>query len=181
MRNKLMALSLAILAPVATSSAAQQRPSESGRAFGFGVGLGVAAMSVRSDSSSVLAASVLGRVGIDSRNRFLLVAEFNPFDVDSPGADESFRAVNVLVAVSVGRSFKVRPGLGVQFRWWSGAQRVESSDSGPVLSVDAGPEFRRSERFSLSPEIVFRWSAIEIEGTVTSCLIGLQIVASWNR
>ena len=181
MRNTLMALGLAMLAPVATSSEAQQRPSGSGRALGLGVGLGVAGMSVGGDNNSVLAASVLGRVGIDSRNRFLLVAEFNPFEVDSPAAEESFRDVNVLVAVSLGRSFKVRPGLGVQFRWWSGTERVESSDSGLVLSVDAGPELRRSERFSLSPEILFRWSVIEVEGTVTSWLIGLQIVASWSR
>lgn len=181
MRSGLVVLSMAVLASVATTSeAAEQGPPGKRRAFGFGVGLGAAAMSVGSDSNSTLGASILGRVGIDSRNRFLVIAEFNPLRVGSPVLAESFRAINVLVAFGVGRSFKVRPGLGVQFRSWSGGERVEPSDSGLLLSVDGGPEFRRSDRFSLSPEIVFRWSVIEVEGSVGSRFIGLQVVASWK-
>lgn len=180
MRTAFVVLSVAVLASVAAASEAQQPPSGNRRAFGFGVGVGAAAMSVGSDSNATLGVSILGRVGIDSGNRFLVVAEFDPLEVDSPVLDESFRAVNVLFAVSVGRSFKVRPALGVQFRSWSGRERVEPSDSGLLLGVDAGPEFRRSERVSLSPEILFRWSAIEVEGSVGSRFIGLQVVASWR-
>lgn len=181
MRNGLVVvLSVAVLASVAMASEAQQGQSGSGRAFGFGLGLGVAAMSVGDESNSTLGGSILGRVGLDSRNRFLLMAEFNPLRVDSPVLDESFRAINVLLAFSVGKSFKVRPGLGVQFRSWSGRERVESSDSGLLLGVDAGPELRVNQRLSISPEVVFRFSAIELEGSVGSRFIGVQLVASWR-
>jgi hypothetical protein len=181
MRRGLVAvLSMAVLASVATACEAQQRQSGSGRAFGFGLGLGAASMSVGGDSNSTLGASIVGRVGLDSRNRFLLATELNPLGVVSPVLDESFRAIDVLLAFSLGRSFKVRPGLGVQFRSWSGRERVEPGDFGLLLGVDAGPELRINGRLSISPEVVFRFSSIELEGSVDSRFIGAQLVASWR-
>jgi hypothetical protein len=173
-------LSLACVTTVVTSGYAQQVRSGSGRVLGFGLGIGSGAMSVGDDTKAALGASAVGRLGIDSRSRFLLVAELQPLEVDNPVLDESFKDINVLLAFSLGNRFKVRPGLGIQFRSWSGSERVETSDAGLLLGLDAGPEFHLSERVSLSPELVFRFSIIEVEGSVGSRFIGLQFVASWK-
>ena len=172
-------LGVALLASAASAGDAPSGPPAAGRAYGIGLGLGSGSMSVGDDRQSTFGASVLGRIGLDSRNRFLAVAEVNPLAVGSPVADEAFRAVNVLVAVSLGNRFKVRPSVGWQFRFWSGSQQVESSDSGPLIGLEAGPEFRVGPGLTLSPEFVFRASMVELEGSVGSQFIGVQLVASW--
>jgi hypothetical protein len=76
-------------------------------------------MQVGHESETSVVAGGLGRIGIDSRNRFLLIGEFNFLRVDNPVADESFRAIGVLVAFSLGGTFKF--GLvrcSVQVRAW---------------------------------------------------------------
>ena len=110
-----------------------------------------------------------------------LIAEFHPMKVESPIIDEAFTSVNLLAGRSFGRTFKVRPAVGVQYRSWSGGQQVEASDWGLLLGLDMGPELRPSDTVSLSPELVLRYSSIEIEGSVGSRLIGLQCVVSWRR
>jgi hypothetical protein len=94
--------------------------------------------------------------------------------------DESFRAANILLAYSIGKAFKVRPAIGIQFRSWSGEERVTGSDATLVVGLDAGPEFRVNPRFSILPEVVLRYSLIEPEGSVGSRFIGLQLVGSWR-
>ncbi|HLA78298.1 MAG TPA: hypothetical protein VJU18_12015 [Vicinamibacteria bacterium] len=108
------------------------------------------------------------------------MAEFNPLGTESPVLDESFRAVNVLLGFSVGKSFKVRPSLGAQFRSWSGRERVEARDIGVLVGVDVGPELRVDQRLSIAPGVSFRYSLVEVEGRVGSRFIGLQVVASWT-
>jgi hypothetical protein len=152
-----------------------------GRALGVGAILGLGSMSIGGDGRSSFVAGVSARIGLDSRNRFLLMAEVQPVGVRSPIADESFTAVNLLMGFGFGTSFKIRPVVGVQLRSWSGSQRVEARDAGLVLGVDAGPELRLTDTLSLSPEAVFRFSSIEVEGDVRSQLIGLQCVLSWGR
>ena len=159
---------------------AQEVRQRSERVFGFGLGFGTGRMSVGDKTNSNFGISLLGRVGIDSRNRFLLVAEINPLEVESPVLDESFRAFNILLSLNLGKSFKVRPTLGFQRRSWSGEERVTDTEIDIVLGIDVGYEFRRTENFSLSPEVVYRWTIIEFEGSVTSGFIGLQIVGSWK-
>lgn len=181
MRSGLLAgFGLVMLASGALASEATEGHSGRGRAFGFGLGLGAAAMSVGDDSNWALGASVQGRIGLDPGNRLLLMAEFNPLGTESPVRDESFRAVNVLLGFSVGKSFRVRPSLGAQFRYWSGRERVEASDIGVLVGVDAGPELRVDRRLSISPEVSFRYSTVEVEGRVGSRFIGVQVVASWR-
>jgi len=178
--GRLVIFGVAVLGAGATASEAQEGKPANARALGFGMGVGTASMSVGDSRNSVVGASILGRIGIDSRNRFLLIAEFNPAQVTNPVMDESFSAVNVLLGFGIGKSFKVRPSLGMQFRSWSGEERVTDSDATLLVGLDIGPEFRLSPRFSLSPELVFRYSLIELESSVGSRFIGLQLVGSWR-
>ena len=180
MPSRVLVLSAVALASAASTSLAQTGQSETGRQFGIGLGLGAASMSVGDDRNWDFGASILGRFGLDSRNRFLVIVEFNPLGVGNPVADESFTALNLLLGFSIGKRFKVRPSLGWQFRSWSGSQQVEGSDSGLLLGMDVGPEFRVNARLSLSPEAVFRLSHIESEGDVSGGFVGVQIVASWR-
>jgi hypothetical protein len=109
------------------------------------------------------------------------MGELHPMEVTSPIADESFRSANLLLGYSIGRRLKVRPAVAVQLRWWSGSRRVTASDWGLLLGLDAGPELRLSETVSLAPELVLRWSLIELEGGVGSSFVGVQCTVSWRR
>jgi hypothetical protein len=180
MRRRVLLLGVAVVASAASAGHAETGQRGDGREFGIGLGAGSASMSVGDESKRTFGASIIGRIGLDSRNRVLLIAEFSPLGVDNPVADESFRAFNVLLGLSIGRSFKVRPSLGWQFRFWSGSQKVEGSDSGLVLGLDVGPEIRLNPKLSLSPEAVLRLSQIEFEGSVSGGFIGVQLVASWR-
>jgi hypothetical protein len=151
------------------------------RAIGFGLGFGEGRMSVGHKTDSNFCLNLLAQIGIDTRNRFLLVTEIFPLKVDNPVINESFSAANFLLALNVGGRFKVRPSLGLQFRFWSGSQRVNNIDLGGLIGIDAGYEIRRTENFSLSPELFWRWTMIEFEGGVTTGLMGLQIVGSWRK
>ena len=166
MRRPFLPLIVATVVLAASVGHAQTARQEEGRRFGLGLGLGSGSMSVGSETNRAFEASILARIGIDSRNRFLAMAELNPLGVGNPVGDESFRALNVLVGFNIGHRFKVRPCLGWQFRFWSGTQRVESSDSAPLFGVDIGPELQVNPGLTLSPEAVFRYSPIEIEGNV---------------
>jgi hypothetical protein len=171
---------MASLAIGAGAVAAQEAGPANRQAVGLGVGGGSAAMSVGDRRTTTGGVSISGRIGIDSRNRLLVMAEFNTAEVANPVMDESFRAVNILLGYGIGKAFRVRPAIGIQVRSWSGDERVTDSDATLVVGLDAGPEFRVSPRFSISPEVVLRYSLIEFEGSVGSRFIGLQVVGSWR-
>lgn len=165
----------------AEDSGSVQKPGQRDeKAYGFGLGFGTGRMSVGSRTNSDFGIILLGRLGLDSRNRFLLVAEVNPLEVESPVMDEAFRAANILLARNIGRNFGVRPLVGLQLRFWSGEERVTSTDSGLAFGIDVGYEFRRTDGFSISPEIVYRFAMIEFEGSVTSSILAFQIVGMWK-
>jgi hypothetical protein len=164
---------LIIFISFVANSKAQETNIRGEIAYGFGIGLGFGSMSVGDNSNSNIGLSLNGHIG----NHFLLMVEVNPLPVKSPVMDESFNAFNNILSPSFGKTFRLRTGLGLQFRIWSGSEKVENIDIGPIICIDAGYEFRKSDKYSLVIEIVFRNSLIEIEGSVTSKFIGLQIVA----
>jgi hypothetical protein len=173
-------LSVALLASAASASDTQTALPAEGRAFGIGLGLGSASMSVGDETNRDFSASVVGRIGLDSRNRFLLMAELYPVGVTNPVADETARSLGVLLGFNLGGRVKLRPSLGWAFNSWSGSQKVEDTSSGPLLGLDVGPELRVSPKLSISTEAVLRFSGIEIEGNVRGGVIGVQVVASWR-
>jgi hypothetical protein len=138
-------------------------------------------MSVGGSADATFVAGVVARVGLDSRNRLQLIGEYQPTRVSSAILDESYTAINVLAGYTLGKDVRVRPGIGWQFRSWSGSQRVTESDSGLLLGLDVGSELRLTDTLSLSPELVFRTSVIELEGSVSSTFVGVQCVLSWRR
>jgi len=159
--------------------AAEVQPAAAGRELAFSVGCGSAAMSVGDDTRHTLVPSLSARVGLDRRGRFALIAEVQP-GAHSPIADESFAAANLLAGASFGRALRLRLVAGVQLRWWSGPQRVEASDAGPVVGADLGYVFRLRDRLTLAPELVWRGSVIEIEGNVRDSYAGVQLALAWR-
>lgn len=183
-----LAIGFTVLLLVGSARAQDVEPSETvesdteeGRAFGVGAALGAGRMGVSGSSSSTFVAGFSARLGLDSRNRYQLIGELQPMKVESPIIDESFTSANVLLGYRIGQRFRIRPAAGVQFRWWSGAQRVTASDWGLLLGLDVGRDLRLSDTVSLSPELVLRWSLIEPEGDVSSSFVGGQCVVSWRR
>jgi len=162
-----------IIISFADNSKAQDTSIKHKRAYGFGVGLGFGGMSAVGRTNSNFGFSLNGRIG----NHFLIMAEVNPLPVNSPVMDKSFNAFNTFLSLSLGRTFRLQPGLGLQFRTWSGSERVEKSDIGPIICIDAGYEFQKFDKYSLVIEFVYRNSLIELEGSVGSKFKGLQIVA----
>lgn len=145
--------------------------------LGVGLGAGVGTMSVTDQSKSDLGINLQGRLVID---RMVFMTEVNPLEVRNPVMDESFRATNILLSVDIGKNLKLRPGAGIQYRFWSGKEKVENSDFGILFTIDIGYEIKKTSTFSILPELVARWSLIEIEGGVASRFIGLQIVGLWK-
>jgi hypothetical protein len=163
------------------SPAAEETEQLEGRAIGVGVSLGAGWMSVSGGSNESFVAGLVARVGLDSGNRFQVIAEHQPMKVTSPTIDESFTAFNVMAGYTFGETLKVRPVIGAQLRSWTGSERVEASDAGLIIGLDLGRELRLTDTVSLSPELVFRHSSIEVEGSVTSTFVGVQCVVSWRR
>jgi hypothetical protein len=161
--------------------AAEAQPATADRELALSVGCGSSAMSVGGDTRHTVTPSLSGRVGLDQRGRFVLIAEVQPAGVHSPIADEAFAAANLLAGASIGRSLRLRLVAGVQLRWWSGPQRVEASDAGPVVGADLGYVFRLSDRLTLAPELVWRGSVIELEGDVRDSYAGVQLALAWRR
>jgi hypothetical protein len=160
---------------------AQANRQEDLRAVGFGVGIGKGTMSVGDKSKFDQGASLHGRLGLSPGDHVLLMAEINPSRVTSPILDESFRAYNLLLALSLGKNLRLRPSLGVQFRSWSGSERVESSDLGPLFGLDLGYELKLAGNFSLFPEVIARCSVIQWDGGVNASFVGVQVVGSWKQ
>ena len=153
-------------------SKAQETGTGDQRAYGFGVGLGYGTMSVGQNANSNFGLSLNGRIG----NHWLLIGEINPLQVKSPVLDESFNAFNFFLAHGFGTTFRFQPGLGIQYRTWSGSEKVENSDIGPIICLDASYEFQKYDNYSLAIEFVYRTSPIELEGNVGAGYAGLQIV-----
>jgi len=168
--------------PAAADEAAEQdeRAVPRGRALSVGAGIGPAAMTVSGETAGRVVPSLVARIGLDPANRFQLIGELQPNQVKSPIVDESFRAANLMAGVSFGHATRLRLLLGAQYRSWSGTQRVEAHDSGPLVGLDLGHEIRLGDRLSLTPELAFRASLVELEGGVSSRFLGIQCVLSWR-
>jgi hypothetical protein len=173
-------LGAVLLASAASASEPQAGLPAAGRAFGLGFGLGSGSFSVGDETNRDFSASIVGRIGLDCRNRFLLMAELYPVGVTNPVADETARSFGLLVGLNLGDRVKLRPSLGWAFNSWSGSQKLENTSSGPLFGLDIGPEFRVNPRLTLSAEAVLRYTGIEIEGNVRGGIMGVQLVAAWR-
>jgi hypothetical protein len=66
-----------------------------------------------------------------------LEATLEPFGVQNPHFDERLHNLNLLVGVEIGRTFVVRPALGMAVQFWSGSR----AESGISPAISAGLSF----------------------------------------
>lgn len=67
------------------------------------------------------------------------------------------------------------PALGLQFRDWSGPDKVTDSDTGLALGLSVGLERRINDVYVFIPELVWQISQVELEGSVGSAMLGIQV------
>jgi hypothetical protein len=160
----------------------QERVSRQGLALGAGLGYGRAGIAVGQQSNNQTGVALHGRIGVGVSDDVLLLlaAEIQPFKVENPARAEAYSSFSVLPSLQIylSQAFYFRPGLGLQFRSWSGEDPVTGSDSGPAAGLAIGYEFRLSPGLALAPELVGNWSIIESEGNVTASFYGIQLTVS---
>lgn len=182
-RTRAALLAAATLTLAAPPCRAEGRPADGGAPprLALAVGCGSGSMAVGDSKHSQLVPTLSARVGLDRRSRFVLAGEWQPAHVASPIADEAFAAGNLLAGVAFGSRLRIRLLAGAQFRRWSGSQITETSDTGPVLGADLSYDLRVSDRLTLTPELVWRGSVVEVEGSVGSSFAGAQLAFGWRR
>jgi hypothetical protein len=112
------------------------------------------------------------------QRKFALELEFHPYTVPSPVIDEGFRAFYALAGLRLPLESHVYllPALGLQFRFWTGSQRVTGSDYGPALGVVLGASLRLDANTTLSPELAYRTALIELKGSVSTRVLAARVL-----
>ena len=177
-RSRVRPLALAVLSvlPLAlpTSTAA-------GQAFGVGTAAAISNFSVGSQSNrgtGITVFAFLARTDGGIRRQYV-EAEATLFEPRSPVLDEALRALTVRGHIVLGSDWFVAPGVGGQFRSWSGSERVEESDWGPVFALEAGFAYPLGGGPTLIPTLLGQWSGIQLEGSVAVSLLELRVALMW--
>lgn len=172
------AATILALLTIAGLAQAQAHASKRGGTFGFGLGFGRAGFAVGQLSNDETGVALHARfgAGLSERTLFLLAAEVQPFKVENPVAAESYSSFYLLPSLQIylSKAFYVRPGLGLQFRSWSGESAITNSDSGPAFGLALGREIRLTPQWALAPEFVAHWAVVEFEGSVSASFYGVQ-------
>jgi hypothetical protein len=150
--------------------------------FGGGVGFGTGTMNVGSDGGSEQGLAPFVEIGV-TRSGFrtwFLEADVQAFEVPSPVLSEAYRSTRVMLGRSIGNEVYFAPALGLEYRKWSGPERVEDSDGGLALGLSLGAALRLTDRLTMRPELVWRSSVIELEGSVSSRLLGLRVALAYG-
>jgi hypothetical protein len=134
-------------------------------------------MTVGSRSASRSGLLMLAQVGTtrSGYRRWALDAIVQLFEIPSPVADERYRAIDVLMGRSFGSTFAISPAAGLEYRSWSGPQRVEDSDVGMVVGVRVGRSLHAGGSILLLPELAWQFSLIEAEGSVGGSVLSLRL------
>lgn len=180
--HRAIAMLAFLLILMSENAQTQERVSRQGLALGAGMGFGRAGITVGQQSNDQTGVAIHGRIGVGMSDHVLLLlaAEIQPFNVENPARAEAFSSFYLLPSLQIYLSdaFYLRPGIGLQFRSWSGEDPVAGSDSGPALGLALGHEFRLAPRLTLAPELVAHWALIEFEGNVTASFYGIQLAVS---
>jgi hypothetical protein len=156
---------------------AQDLPTRSSFSVAGGVGVARSTFSVGDSGRSATGISGIGRFRY---RKFVLDLEFHPYTVPNPVADERFSAVYALAGLRLrlGTRAYFLPAIGLQFRHWSGSQRIEATDAGVALGAALGAGLPLGHRTTVGPEFAFRWALIEVEGSVTTYVLCLRLVVA---
>lgn len=155
--------------------AASQSPAE--LFVGGGAGFGWGTLEVDSDFGSRSGPVVVGQVGLSRSGlrTWSVEVEVQPFRVPSPVRDERFRAWRALVRRSFGSPFFVAPGVGLEYRGWSGNERVEGFDTGLVVAVGAGRYVRLDDAIVLLPAISWSYSPVDRGASASGAGVSLRV------
>jgi hypothetical protein len=133
-----------------------------------------------------------GRLGLARNGRPFLFAdlEWQPYKAsaaNAPGTPAStpkteFSAISFLAGVALYpvADLYVTPRIGVQLRDWSGPLADDFSDSGLSTGLDVGYHLPFGDRFSLAPEVFFRYSVVEGPDAPSHRGFGLKLMAHWR-
>lgn len=154
---------LVVLAAATNLAAPRSGAAQGHVTLGIGLGAASSAMSVGSDAQSSSGITIHATAGA-------FEAGYQPFSTANPLGFEAFTALWVLVGPRLGSrdGLFVRPQVGVQFRWWSGADPVVAQDRGVALGVVVGHDFRVQSGWAITPEFLVRAALIEVEGSVSN-------------
>ena len=123
--------------------------------------------------------TLLAQVGLiepaNQRLAWFLEAEAQLFDVPHPLVDEYFQAYRALVRRSFFGPFYLTPGIGAEYRRWSGPERQEESDFGPVLAVGFGRPVAMDEALVLMPEIYWSFAFLRREESHHGASVSLRL------
>lgn len=162
------------------AEAAEPRPQGSGFVMRGLAGLGVGGADVggeRGHKTGFAGGATLGFAGRRLELDFEIAVQ--PFQVDNPVRDESFRVVYFLPSLRIhGQHVYARVGAGWARYSWSGPEAFVSSDSGPAFSVALGYELSKPAGVPLSIEAYCR-GGVTPGFELGSRLAGVQVGLSW--
>ena len=96
---------------------------------------------------------VSARLLVPEGSGFLTAIDVQPFAVDHPYMDESYRIAYLVPSAQLrGNGVGLRAGIGAAFSAWSGSQRVNASEVGGAIgaSLDFSPGSAQRWSFELS-------------------------------
>lgn len=145
--------------------------------LGLGTGLGMGTMRVGNEGESATGLLLTGQfaVGRGAVRTWVLELAGQAFKVPNPVREEEYRAVSFMVRRAFGSGPFIAPGLGVDYRKWSGPDPWEPSDLGLTLGLNMGLMIPVSERWHALPELSLQVSHIELEGSVSGRLMSLRV------
>ncbi len=144
---------------------------------GLGTGLGLGTMRVGNDGESATGLLLTGQfaVGRGAARTWVMEVTGQAFKIPNPVREEEYRAVSFMVRRAFGSGPFVAPGLGIDYRKWSGPDPWEPSDLGLTLGLNLGLVIPVSERLHALPELSLQVSHIETEGSVSGRLVSLRV------
>lgn len=153
-------------------------PSSTDWYVGGGVGFGWGTLTLTADSEigKASGAVLLGQVGLsrDGHRTWGLQIEIHPFRVPNPLLDERFRAVRASVGGSFFHPFYVAPGIGVEWRSWSGAERARDRETALLLTASVG-RYMPVGPVTLLPEVSWSHSPVGRTGIGSSAGVSVRM------
>ncbi len=144
---------------------------------GLGVTRGGTTVGRQSSDRVAMGGNALLRFGRSVR--WGLEVDVQPYRIDNPVRQESFRSTYVLPSVELGAQAGpyLRLGVGGAHRSWSGPDVWVSSELSPAAGLAVGHEFKVAPNVSLSPEAFGR---VSVGDEITTRLYGARVVVVWH-
>lgn len=143
---------------------------------GAGFGWGTLTLTTASSIGKASGAVLLGQAGLarDGRRTWGLQIESQLFRVPNPILDERFRVVRASVGGSFFSPFYVAPGIGVEWRSWSGAERARDRETALLLTASVG-RYVPVGPVTLLPEVSWSHSPVGRTGIGSGAAVSMRL------